>query len=110
MTDEEKEIYYDAMRQYEECKRERALEALFERYSINSDLKDYPFIIRIFIWVKTWICLKLKRTNGTYMDNHTICVLSYDEQYGMECQSWDACWCSTRLFSGWQVCLASDGT
>lgn len=102
--------FYEAMDSWEKCKRKRALKALFEKDSISFDITDYKKPVRVFIWIKTLICLLLNRTNGSYMDSNYFCVLSYDERQGYESTSWDACWISPKLFSGWNVCLASDGT
>lgn len=106
----EQEIYKQAHDDYEEYRRTRALKALFEKSSFDLDLKDFNYLLMFFYWMKTLICLLLKRTNGTYLDPHTFCILSYDESHGYESMSWESVWVSTKLFSGWQVCIASDGT
>jgi hypothetical protein len=76
----------------------------------KSDITDFKIPIRVFVWLKTLICLLLNRTNGSYMDSNYFCILNYDERQNLESISWDACWISPKLFSGWNVCLASDGT
>jgi len=108
--EEPAEDYSDAYKAMYDYQVKRAKKALFEKHSIDSEIKDYNIFIRSFCWVKTFICLLLKRTGGSYLDKHTVCILSYDESSGYESQSWDAVWVSTKLFSGWHVCLASDGT
>lgn len=110
MTEEEQKQFNDAIYDYEEYKRERAIKALFEKESISYELKDFNVFIRAFCWLKTLICLVLKRTNGSYLDYDKFCILTYDERYCMESQSWDACWISPYIFKDWNVCLASDGT
>lgn len=109
-TDEDKYMeqqFADAMKSWDKHKRKRALEALFENDSIGYEIKEYKLPVR---WFKTWICLLLDRTNGSYLDRNKFCILSYDESSGYESQSWDACWVSPYLFKDWNVCLACDGT
>lgn len=110
MTEKEEQEFSRAMESCEEYKRRRALRALFEKDSIGYDTSDYNYFIQFFCWAKTWICLLLNRTNGSYLDNNKFCVLAYDERATMEGQCWDACWVSPYLFKDWNVCLASDGT
>lgn len=110
MTQEEKKQWADAFKARDEYKRKRALRALFEKDSISCEMMDYNIAIRSFLWLKTFICLLLNRTGGTYLDYGKGCVLSYDESFGYEGSSWDACWCSPFVFKDWNVCLASDGT
>lgn len=110
MTDEQQREFNLAMDSWEKHKRNRALKALFEKDSISCDITDYNYFIRAFCWLKTLICLLLHRTYGSYADSNKFCILSYDECYAYESQSWDACWVSPYLFKDWNVCLASDGT
>lgn len=110
MNKTEDEIFADAMKAWDKYKRKRALKALFETKSFAAELYDYNFIVRCFMWVKCLICLLLNRTGGSYLDPHTVCILAYDESQCIESTNWDACWVSSKLFSGWQVCLCSDGT
>lgn len=110
MTDKEKEEFYEAMDLYEDSRRKRAIKALFERDSISLDIQDFNYAMRCFLWLKTLICLLLKRTKGSYLDKHTLCILAYDERSGYESQSWEAVWTCYDIFSGWQVCVGSDGT
>jgi hypothetical protein len=106
----EQEEFNQAMDEWEKYKRKRALKALFERSSIAFEITDYNYLIRVFCWLKTLICLLLNRTYGSYLDRNKFCILAYNESSGYESQNWDACWVSPYLFKDWNVCLASDGT
>jgi uncharacterized protein involved in tellurium resistance len=110
MTEKEKLEWSQAMDSWEKHKKTRALKALFEKDSIDYDLGNFNYLLRVFCWFKTLICLLFNRTNGSYLDRNKFCILSYDESSGGEYQSWDACWVSPYLFKDWNVCLASDGT
>ena len=110
MIDQETKIFNKAMADYEKYKRSRALKALFEKEARGDVREDYGYARYVFCWLKTLICLLLNRTGGSYMDNNKFCIIAYDERYGMEGSSWDACWVSPYLFRDWNVCLASDGT
>lgn len=116
-TSEQKELNeYDnpdfkrAMDDYEEARRKRAIKALFERDAIAWEAEDFNNITRAFCWLKTLICLLLKRTRGSYLSPNSFCILAYDEYRGYESYNWEAVWVSSKLFSGWQVCIGSDGT
>lgn len=100
-TDEDKYMeqqFADAMESWDRYKRKRALKALFEKDSIGWEIKEYELPVRWFCLFKTWVCLLLNRTNGSYLDRNKFCVLAYDESSGYESQSWDACWVSPYLF------------
>lgn len=107
LTEEEIKYAFQAMDEY---KRQRALEAIFEKDSISFELYEFNWFMRLFCLIKTWICLKLNRTNGSYLDSNKFCILAFDERSGMESMSWDACWVSPYFFKDWNVCLATDGT
>lgn len=103
--------FAEAMYGYEEYRRKRAIKALFQKSSWSVyDLSDYNYVVRIFSWIKTLICLLLKRTGGSYLHKHYFCILAYDKCQGYEGTSWEAVFISPKLFSGWQVCVCSDGT
>lgn len=109
MTPEEKQ-YSDVFKGYKEYKRRRALRACFERSSYDYSLTDYNRFIRCWLWLKTLICIILNRTDGTYLNVNSVCVLSYDWS-SYEYQTWKAVWIdSSKLLTGWQVCIGSDGT
>jgi hypothetical protein len=110
MTEKEKlEDIRDGMRAWEEYRRRRAVKAIFKG-EWNSDITDYKKAVRCFSVVKLFICLLLKRTGGSYLDNNMFCILSYNETSCIESYNWEAVWVSPKLFSGWQVCVGSDGT
>lgn len=111
MTEEEIEKdFLECMKGYEKFKRKRAIKALFNKEDISSEIKDFNYIIRIFCWLKTLICLILNRNNGSYLDTHKFCILSYDESQGYESSTWEAVWVSPCLFEDWNICIATDGT
>lgn len=110
MTENEKQEFYSAMDAYEDARRKRAIKALFERESFCFEMENYNYFVRCFAWMKTLICLILKRTNGSYLDKHYFNILAYDEYSSIESMSWESVWISPKLFSGWQACVGSDGT
>lgn len=110
LTKEQLVQYGNSLEQIERYKRKRALRALFEKNSIGYEITDFKISMRVFLWIKCLICLFLNRTNGSYLDACYFCILSYDSRQCLECESWDACWIGYKIFSDWQVCLASDGT
>ena len=107
MTDEEITQAFTDKYEYE---RLRALKAVFEKDSKSYELSDFNLFVRFFCLFKTWVCLNLKRTNGSYMDKNKFCILAYDERSYPDGTSWDAVWVSPYLFKDWNVCLAIDGT
>lgn len=111
MTPEEQKQFDQAMRDYDEYRRERAIRALFERDTRGLDVKDFTMFIYGFCWIKTLICLLLRRTRGSYLDDdNMVNILAYDESNYPDGSSWEAVFVSTKLFSGWQVCISTDGT
>ena len=114
ISDKEQLEYNNVMNDYFVYKkihdRKRALKALFEKNSIAYEITDFNYLIRVFCWVKTLICLLFNKTNGSYIDNNKFCILAYDESTSYESQSWEGCWVSPYFFKDWNVCLASDGT
>ena len=111
LTPKEQEQFADAMRGVEKYHKQRALKACFERKSLDNSLTDFNRVVRFWCWLKTLICIILNRTGGSYVSSGSFCVLSYDWYQGYESQGWRAVWLdSAKLFSGWQVCLCSDGT
>lgn len=107
----EQEQWVKAFSGMEDYHRERAIENMFIRKSLDCDMPDYNVVIRCWVWLKTFLCLVLNRTSGSYINSGSVNVLSYDWEQGYESQSWRSVWVdSPKLFSGWQVCLASDGT
>lgn len=106
MKQEEVKHAFLATKEYE---RKRALEAFFEKESWTYELDDFNWFMRAFLLLKAWICLKLKRTDGSYLNNE-VCVLAYDERSYWDSESWDAVWVSKCFFNDWRVCLAVDGT
>lgn len=110
MTDEQMDGLMEGLKAWDEHQRKRAIKNLFKKDSWGSDLSSYNYFVRCWSWLKTFICLCLKNTKGSYLDDNTFCILSYDETQNMESTSWEAVWVSPKLFSGWQVCVGSDGT
>ncbi|AUC14352.1 hypothetical protein BTO06_03985 [Tenacibaculum sp. SZ-18] len=107
---EELELIREADLAYENFKRKEAIKQLFIKSSFDFEFFDYNIYQRCFLWFKTFICLVLKRTNASYLDKNTFCILSYNESSDMCGMNWEACWVSTDLFCGWNVCVGSDGT
>ena len=107
---EQEQEYINILLEWDEYRRKRALKALFEKGSIGFELEDFNYAVRAFCWIKTLICLLLKRTNGSYLDNNKFCILAYDEYQGYESIDWEACWVSPYFFKDWNVCIGSDGT
>jgi len=110
MADKENIEFKSAMDAYEDARRKRAIKALFEKNSICFEIKDFNYVTRCWAWLKTLICLLLKRTNGSYLMPDYFNILSYDEYSGYESQSWEAVWISPKFLTGWQACVSSDGT
>lgn len=108
MFDKE-ELKY-AYKALQEAKRIRALEALFEKDTKSFELEDFNFAMRLFCLFKTWVCLKLKRTQGSYLEPNSFCILAYDETSCMGSLSWSAVWVTPYLFKDWNVDVGEDGT
>jgi hypothetical protein len=108
MTDEQIESLREGLDAWEDFRRKQAIKELFKRESISLELMDYGFFMRIFLWIKTLICLTIKRKNSEY----GVCILAYDECGGGESggSSWEAVWISPKIFSEWSVYVGSDGT
>lgn len=111
MSKEEDEIFHQAMSDWDEYKRHRALKALFQKGTRGCDVRHLNCVGRAFFWFKTLICLLLNRTNGSYLDVNSIYILAYDECSGGEGgSSWDGVWVGDKIFSKWEVCISCDGT
>lgn len=110
LTKKEIQQIKDAELAVDEYKRKEAIKQLFVKDSIDYEINNFRFMRRKFLWFKTLICLLLKRTNASYLDKNYFCFLSYNETADMCGSSWDACWISSDVFSGWNVCIGSDGT
>lgn len=105
LTEEEVKYAFIAMDEY---KRQRALEAIFIKGNFTYELSCFNWFVRTFCLLKTWICLKLNRTKGSYMDENKFCISTFDEQNCGEYMCWESCWVSPSLFKDWNVCLTSD--
>lgn len=103
-------IHNDAYNWEQERLRKESISQLFKREGIDYDLMDFSIPKRSFLWLKTLVCLLLKRTGASYMDKNSFCVLSFNEGYDICGSDWDACWISSDIFKGWRVCLGTDGT
>lgn len=108
--EEESKIYKEAHDSYFEYRRRRALKAVFEKDSYGDIRSDYNSFKWGLLWIKLLICLIFKKTSGSYLDKNSICILAYDESGYPDGMSWEAVWISDKIFSGWQVCIGSDGT
>ena len=110
LTEKEIQQIREGQLAWDNHQRKEAIKQLFVKDSIAYELEDFGFIKRKFLWLKTLICLLLKRTNASYLDKNYFCILAYNETADMCGSSWEACWISGDIFSGWNVCVGSDGT
>lgn len=107
----EEEIH-EAFRYADQWRIQEAKKAMFKAQCEHWEVReDTSWLTRRFCWLKALVCLLMGRINGSYLDNNTLCIRYWNEsscgEYG---SSWDALWVSTKLFSGWQVCVCTDGT
>jgi hypothetical protein len=100
--------FAESMREWEKFKKKRALKALFHKCDFNCEFTEKSKLVKVFYWLKTFICIVLNRTYGDYYNSLAIC--SYDEYQCYESLSWDCVWCNKGIFKNWQVCIGTDGT
>lgn len=112
MTPQDEQSLIDGLNAWEEHKRRKAIKNMFKKKSFDDQFKDWNYVQRILYWVKTIICLLLKRTHGSYLNN-SVCVINWD--FYPSCgeydgYNWTACWVEIGLFKNWKVCICSDSS
>jgi len=110
LTKEELEAIKQGDLAWKEQQRKDAIKNIFTKEGIDYELGNYNFFKRCFLWLKALICLITKRTNASYLDKNSFCIISYNETYDMCGSSWQACWISSDYFKGWNICIGTDGT
>lgn len=117
MTPEQDEQLYkdfsEGMMAWDEIRRKKAIKALFTKNGINDEFNDLRWFEKPFYWVKTLVCLLLKRTGGSYLNNNAFCIATWDEHPSCGEYSgydWDSCWIEIGLFKNWRVCICSDSS
>lgn len=114
MTDQE--MWDEAMKgvmKWQDYQERQAVKELFKKSSFNDEFKELPWYKMGFYWLKTFICLKLGRTDGSYVGDainvhywdHETCG-TQDGTY----QSWWSCWVEMGVFKNWKVVVSRDGT
>ena len=96
------------IKKYRRYIRKRAIKALFEKESLSYSLTDYNYFIQIFCWFKTFICLILNKTKGSYTDKNKFDILNYDEYKLYEGSVWSTIWVSPYYFKDWNVYLGTN--
>lgn len=113
---QEDKMWQDAMSglmAWDVFQKKQAEKYLLKKSSFCEEFKELRWYERWFYWVKTFICLKLNLTGGSYL-NDAINTHCWDEsscgtQDGTY-YSWYGCWVEMGLFKNWKVQVASDGT
>lgn len=110
----EDEMWDEAMKgkiEWEDHMRIEAIECLFSKSTLDDEYKELSLLLRIFYWVKCFLCLCLDRTWGSYLNGSISMVVWNFHSNGYDGgQSWMGCWVEKGIFKNWRVCVTSDGT
>lgn len=103
----------EGVRAWERFQQKEGFKCLFKRKSFDDEFLELRWYERWFYWVKTLICLKLRRLNGSYL-NDSINVHHWNEEtcatQDGTYYSWWSCWVEKGVFKNWNVDVSKDGT
>jgi hypothetical protein len=93
----------------EDISRREAIEMLFRKDHLQDDFMVLSWPLRIFYWVKTFLCLGFCFTRVHRWEKKNILMVCWNDRRTLEMVSWDCCWVECGIFSNWYVYVGTDG-
>ena len=91
--------------------RKKAIKCLFSKKSFASDFFCWRWYEIAFYWLKTFICLVFKWTNGNYLNAEEVVFFNVRPTGGeYDGDDWDTCWVEYGFFKNWNVCIFNDSS